>query len=163
MSQTQFATAQEALHALEDAFRQEDLDQAVACKDFHAEARIMLRQVNPELAEDQQVLQEAAETLEAAFRTAMQEEGFPDLQGVVTQIVQLESLPEEQGIYVATELQQFPDGTIGLQQILMYEGDQGWKVLVPVIFEDEEADAEGEEGSLLGPDGEFLAGSEEEP
>ncbi|GEM_PF-4371991 len=160
MSQTQFATAQEALHALEEAFRQEDLDQAVACKDFHAEARIMLRQINPELASDEQVLQEAAETLEAAFRAAMQEEGFPDLKGVVTEIVQLESLPEEQGIYVATELQQFPDGTIGLQQILMYEGDQGWKVLVPVVFEDE--GEEDEDDALLGPDGGPLSDLEEE-
>ena len=150
MSRAQFETAQEALHALEDAFRQEDLEQAVACKDFHAEARLLLQQVLPELADQQEIIQQVAEELESVFRTTMQEEGFPDLQGIETQVVQVDPLPENEGIYVATELQRFPDGTIGLFQVLMSQGEEGWKVLIPIAGEDDEDEADGDqEGGLL--------------
>ncbi len=150
MSRTQFETAQEALHALEDAFRQEDLEQAVACKDFHAEARLLLQQVLPMLAEQQEIINQVAAELEALFRTTMQEEGFPDLQGIETQIVQIDPVPEYEGLYVATELQQLPDGTIGLLQVLMSQGEEGWKVLMPIGGEEGEDEEDGnQEGGLL--------------
>ncbi len=155
MTQSAFASAQEALHALEEAYRCRDLEKAVACKDFRAEARIMLRQLNPLLAEDPEVLDEAAETLEAAFRQHLQSEGFPNFEGVETQIVKLEELPDEPGVFVATELQQLPSGEIHLEYILMAQDESGWRVIVPVYFQDsEEEEPEEPIGEFdLGPGG----------
>ena len=59
-----FNTPEDAVRALEQAYIQRNADAAVAAKDFVEEARLMLQNMNPSLANDADILKQTAEVLE---------------------------------------------------------------------------------------------------
>jgi hypothetical protein len=120
-------TPEGAILLLEQAFRNKDIEAAVAAKDFRIEARLMLEKVNPEAAVDDETLRLATEVLELGFRKEMEQRGFPDFDNIKTSFPRVE--PYRDNIVVVTEVQTFPDGGTARQQLLVAKTDSGWKVL----------------------------------
>ena len=120
-------TPEGAILALEDAYRQGDIEKAVACKDFKMEAAHMMRD-KPGLGSDE-VLTKLGETLELAYRAQMKG-GFPDMKGVTCKFPKKKDLGG--GKIVVTEVCRYPDGGTSKQDILVAKTDAGWKVLIPV-------------------------------
>lgn len=77
-----------ALAALEEAYRKNDLEAAIALKDFHVEAQLMLGQLSTEvLPSDAEFRAQTAEILELSFRKEIQDKGFPNFSGISCRVV----------------------------------------------------------------------------
>lgn len=129
-----FATPEGAIRELEDAYRDRDIERAVAAKDFALEARLMLEGLeakngSPGLA-DESLVRQAAEVLELSYRKSIEDAGFPAMEGVEC------SFPSKRdvkpGIVEVTERCQYPDGGLSEQRLLVGRTDRGWRVLYPV-------------------------------
>jgi hypothetical protein len=75
-----FDTPEDAVLALERAYIQKNADDAVAVMDFVEEGRQMLQKINPTLANDPDMIQQAAEGRELAFRNELRAMASPILQ-----------------------------------------------------------------------------------
>jgi len=120
-------TPEGAILSLEEAYRQRDIEKAVACKDFKVEAAHMMRD-KPGLSSDE-VLVKLAETLELAYRGQMKG-GFPDMNGVTSTFPKKRDWGD--GKVVVTEVCRYPDGGTSKQDILVASTDTGWKVMIPI-------------------------------
>lgn len=120
-------TPEGAILTLEEAYRERDIEKAVACKDFGVEAAYMLRD-KPELRSDE-ILAKLAETLELAYRKEMSG-GFPDMKGVTSTFPAKKNLGN--GKVVVTEVCKYPDGGTSKQNLVVANTTAGWKVIVPI-------------------------------
>ena len=126
-----FATPEGAILCLEDAYRAEDLEAAVACMDFRTQARLTLTEANwPKEEIDDHLLDQTAEMLESSFRIEFQKNGFPDMKGVRSTFPSKK--PYQDDIVVVTEVCWYPDGGTSRQKMLVANTDQGWRVLSPL-------------------------------
>lgn len=128
-----FPAPQEALAALERAYLQKDVEAAVAAKDFVAEARQMLKELSDgmdedaaESAEDQEIIDSLAETLELSFRVSVQEDGFPDFAGLICNSEILQSISEE--LVILRETCRYPDGGVSTQDLYAAKRADGWRI-----------------------------------
>lgn len=87
-----YSSAEAALRALETAYMHEDLEAAVAAKDFDYEARAMLQSRKPLENPDVALVKQTAEVLELAFRKQIKLEGFPDFRSLACSIVKKTAL-----------------------------------------------------------------------
>lgn len=121
------STPEGAILSLEDAYRQQDIDRAIACKDFKVEAAYIVRDKAALGSPD--AIDKIAQTLEMAYRAEMKQ-GFPDFNGVTS------SFPKKKDIgggkVVVTEVCKFRDGTTSSQDLMVAKTDSGWKVMIPV-------------------------------
>jgi hypothetical protein len=126
-----FATPEGAILCLEDAYRAQDIEKAVACKDFQTEARLMLAKLQkiPLADADPELIQKTAEVLELGFRKQVRTEGFPNMNGVLSTFPAQE--PVHENIVVVTEECRYPDGNTSKQRILVGKTKDGWRVLNP--------------------------------
>lgn len=120
-----FSTPEGAVLCLEEAYRQKDLEKAVTCKDFLAEARLMLAGKNV----DHEVLSETAETLELSFRAHFKTQS-PEFEGVDSRFLETKSYAD--GVVVVTEICRHPNGMILKQKLLAVQKNTGWRVLIPL-------------------------------
>ena len=123
-----FTTPEGAILKLEDAYRQKDVEAAVAAKDFGVEARVMLTRMKKGMEKDPEVLKQTAEVLELAFRSEMKG-GFPDFAGLKCRFPRKEKYEDLEDVWAVTEICTFPDGGTSQQQLLVAKGAAGWKVL----------------------------------
>ena len=123
-----FTTPENAIRSLEDAYISEDIEAAVAAKDFTEEARLMSLSINPELAKDPAMITKTAEVLELSFRKQIEESGFPDFSGLKCSLGE----PENVGptLVKVTERCVFPDGGTSVEDLHVFSGAQGWRVVV---------------------------------
>jgi hypothetical protein len=124
-----FSTPEGAILCLEDAFRRKDLSAAVACKDFTAEARIMLKKLGKDHEADPEIVAKTAEALELSFRKHTAE-AWPDFSGLQSFFVARERYDD--ATVVVTEVCRFPDGGTSRQQLLVTQTAKGWRVLNPL-------------------------------
>ena len=124
-----FSTPEGALLKLEDAYRERDIEAAVACKDFRREAEMMLARMGSTLATNVEIVGETAKVLELAFRKEIQDSGFPDFEGVESTFPTKETRPD--GTVVVTEVCRFPDGGTSEQRVQAWHTPSGWRVLTP--------------------------------
>ena len=123
-----FDTPEGAVLMLEEAYRVRDLEAAVRCKDFAAEARLLLRHQAPALSHDPGLVRETAEILEASFRKHTVET-WPDFLGVTSRFMQrYHDTPE---FVVVREECTLPDGTKVRTRLNVARGPDGWRVLNP--------------------------------
>jgi hypothetical protein len=127
-SATDFSTPESAVRALEDAYIQKDIEAAVAAKDFTEEARLMLVRISPELADDAETLNQTAEVLELSFRKQIQDEGFPELAELRCSLSQPDHLAS--ALVKLTETCEFPDGGKSVEDLHVFKGADGWRVVV---------------------------------
>lgn len=125
-------TPEDAILALEEAYRKKDIDAAVGAKDFLIEARLLLERIRREKSEASvavDLIPQTAHVLELSFRDHHARKGFPDMTGVVSSFPKKEQI--EPGIWAVTELCTWPDGESVTQKILVAQTESGWKVLNP--------------------------------
>lgn len=72
-----FLTPQGALKSLENAYKNENIEAAVAAKNFDYEARKLLENLKVDVI-DNALIKNASETLELAFREHIKKAGFPN-------------------------------------------------------------------------------------
>lgn len=128
-----FSTPEAAVLSLESAYRAQDIEAAVACKDFYAEARLMLKNLNPQLAGDEAIVSQTAEVLELSFRKHIEQGGFPNLVGISSTFPRLEVVRE--GLVIVTEEHRLPNGHRTLGRLYVARNVNGWRVLNPLPAE----------------------------
>jgi hypothetical protein len=129
-NQQDLSTPEKAILSLEDAYRAKDIEAAIRCKDFFAEAKLMLDALpNLNGQADDKLIAETAKVLELSFRKEMKTNGFPVFSGVTSRFPKVE--PYREGIVVVTEECSHPDGSTTRQRLLVSRANDGWRVLIP--------------------------------
>lgn len=133
-----FTTPEGAILCLEDAMRRQDIEAAVACKDFQIEAVLLLLQAKPDFVGDEELRAEAAKTLELGYRAELSG-GWPNMEGVESFFVEEQRDPmfEDLSMRLITELTLMPDGTLSQTIMRVAQRNGEWRVIHPVS--DEEA------------------------
>lgn len=124
-----FTTPEGAILCLEDAYRRRDLEAAIAAKDFHTEARLMLQKTGFKEHMDDEMIARTAEVLVLSFR-AQTTAKWPVFEGLESFFNNRQ--PHAEKVVLVTEMCRFPDGGFSKQQMLVAETPQGWRVLNPV-------------------------------
>jgi len=129
MAPLDFETPEAALASLEDAYRREDLDAAVAAKDFVYEARAMLLALeNMEGSVDEDVVKQTAEVLELSFRTFTEQNGFPNFKDVRCTVISKKDLREDLVELVEECVSQ--DGSKSQEILHAAKNGRGWHIVV---------------------------------
>jgi len=110
-----FPTPEDAVKALNAAYVSRDVEAAASAKDFEEEARLMLRNINPDFASDSELLAETARVLELAFRAQLRDSGFPDFESVQSRFLSRCDLTPT--LVELTEECMFADGARSLEKV----------------------------------------------
>lgn len=123
-----FSTPEGAILCIEDAYDAQDIERAMACKDFEEEAKQMLsamKSVN-QLGENEEVVPQMAEVLRLSFIKSM-EGNFPSFEGITRAFPKREMVRDN--LAIVTEVCFYPDQTKSSQRLYVSKKDGGWKVL----------------------------------
>jgi hypothetical protein len=123
-----FDTPEDAVRALEQAFVRKDLNGAVAAMDFVEEGRQMLQKINPTLANDPDMIKQAAAGRELSFRNELRAKGFPDYGHLKCSFVGKTQIAP--GLMKLTQQCISPDATKFVEDMLVIKNDFGWRVTV---------------------------------
>ena len=121
-----FDTPEDAVRALEQAYVQKDEDGAVAAMDFVEEGRQMLQKINPTLANDPDMIKQAAEGRELSFRSELRAKGFPDFSHLKCSFVGKAQIAPV--LVKLTQQCTSPDGAKSVQDLLVTKSQLGWRV-----------------------------------
>jgi uncharacterized protein YegJ (DUF2314 family) len=121
-----FSTPEGAILCLEDAYDEQDMEKAMACKNFLEEARLLLYKTNDSIG-NEDILESTADVLRLSFIKNLMEEGFPVFKDLSRAYPQREKITED--LYLITEVCTFPDGGRSSQKIYTFKEDDEWKVL----------------------------------
>jgi hypothetical protein len=121
-----FESPEDAVRALEQAYVQKDVDSAVAVMDFVEEGRQMLQKINPTLANDPDMIKQAAEGRELSFRNELRAKGFPDFARLKCSFVGKAQIAP--GLVKLTQQCISPDGAKSAQDLLVTKSELGWRV-----------------------------------
>lgn len=125
-----FDTPEGAILMMEQAYSDENLENALLCKNFDKEAEFMLNKtVNFEI--DQDLINQTSEVLRLAFIKEIKENGFPKFDGVKRafkrQVISSNHC-------IITEICVFPDGSKTIDKLNMYLTNKEWKMIGPVDY-----------------------------
>jgi hypothetical protein len=123
-----FDTPEDAVRTLEQAYVQKNEEGAVAAIDFVEEGRQMLQKINPTLANDAQIIKQAAKDLELSFRNELRTKGFPDFAKLKCSFVGKAQISPE--LVKLTEQCIFPDGGKSIQDLFVVKRDLAWRVTI---------------------------------
>ena len=126
VNRPRFETPEEAVLALEQAYVQKNVDSAVAVMDFVEEGRQMLQKINPTLANDPDMIKQAAEGRELAFRTQLRTNGFPDFGHLKCAFVGKTQIAP--GLVELRQQCIASDGAKSLADSLVMKSAPGWRV-----------------------------------
>ena len=121
-----FDAPEDAVRALEQAYIQKNADKAVAAMDFVEEGRQMLQKINPTLANDPDMIKQAADGRELAFRNALRTQGFPDFGALKCSFVGKTQIAP--GLVELTQQCAAPNGSKSIHQLLVTKSELGWRV-----------------------------------
>jgi hypothetical protein len=125
-----FSTPIAALDSLEEAYVTKSIDEAVAAKDFGAEAREMLHSIaggDPKINSDPGMIKDLTHILELAYRKEIAEKGFPDMSKLKCTKSQEAALRTD--LVPIREICQWPDGHISNEVVFAAKGTAGWKII----------------------------------
>lgn len=123
-----FSTPEGAVLCLEDAFRQRNIEAAVACRDFAAEARHWLQE-RAHLSEQMknEMLPETVQAMEKSFRNALAKGLPPDW--ILGKSYFLPREPFAADIVLVNKYTQVPAGGLYSQQILVARTGDKWRTV----------------------------------
>jgi uncharacterized protein YegJ (DUF2314 family) len=122
-----FETPEGAILLLEEAYDNEDIENAINCNDFHKQAELMLEKtLKTEI--DNKLINKAAEVLKLEFIKNLQESGMPKFKGV-KRAFKRNFVSDEHCII--SEICFYPDGSKSSQLLNTYKIDNQWKVGSP--------------------------------
>lgn len=123
------STPEKTLHLLERAYREKNLELAMACRNFEHEAELMLHHLaikQPELETlPDSTRRELAEVLEAQWQQA----GPPDFEGISSEVSSTEHYMGK--FHIVTESGRHADGAPFSQRLFMSHHEGTWAVLCP--------------------------------
>ena len=122
------STPQGALQALEHAYLAQDIEAAVAAKNFQYEGRAMLEHLKSMPNPEPDLVQKAAHVLELAFRKQIQDQGFPQFADLRSRIVATKQLAPD--LVEITEEFVFPDGYVSQEAVYAAKSGDHWGVVV---------------------------------
>jgi len=122
-----FSTPEGAILCLEETCRRRDIEAAVACRDFAAEARLWLqhRHMNQQLRDE--MLPKVTRTMEKSYRDTMANRWPVHWDGAKSYFQKRE--PFAEGVVVVSEITLRADRSFLRQQILVAETANGWRVV----------------------------------
>lgn len=120
-----FDTPEGAILLLEQAYDEDDIEKAMACKNFHKEAEFML-QKSLQIPLDDEIISKTGETLKLSFISHMQSEGMPKFHGV-KRAFRRQKITNDH--YIITEICYHPDGKMTVDKLHTFKTDTEWKVL----------------------------------
>lgn len=121
-----FSTPEGAILCLEDAFDEQDIEKALACKNFEEEARLLLLKMNDRL-NGKEILETTADILRSSFIKSLKDDGFPVFKDLRRAYPCRKKISDN--LYLITEVCIFPDGKKCRQDIYTFRGEDGWRVL----------------------------------
>jgi hypothetical protein len=122
-----FSTPEGAILCLEDAYRRRDVETAVACRDFAAEAKVWLHERgNVSRQMKAEMLPEVTGTMEKSFRRSVAKNWAVDWERAKSYFRNRE--PYGDGMVAVSEVIHTPDGNLLQQRILVAETAKGWRV-----------------------------------
>ena len=123
-----YSTPQGALLALEHAYVAQDIEAAVAAKNFTFEGAAMLRNLKSIPDPDPELIQEAAKVLELSFRKHMDTNGFPQFGELKCRVTGTKQLAPD--LVELTEECVFPDGYVAQELVHAAKTGDRWGVVV---------------------------------
>ena len=121
-----FDAPEDAVRALEKAYSEKNADSAVAAMDFVEEGRQMLQKINPTLANDPAMVEQAAEGRELAFRNELRTNGFPDFVHLKCSFAgKMQIAP---GLVELRQQCVSADGAKSIEDLLVVKSELGWRV-----------------------------------
>jgi hypothetical protein len=132
-----FSTPEGAVLCLEDAFRQRNIEAAIACRDFTTEARLWL-QDRGHLSNEQKTasLPETIQAMEKSFRNALTK-GLP-ADWILGKSYFLPHEPLAEGIVLVNKYTHMPEGGLYSQQIVVAKTGNDWRTvkILPLPLDD---------------------------
>lgn len=122
------STPQKALLALEQAYRDRDIEAAVAAKNFRYEATAMLENLKSVRNPEPNLVQQAAHVLELAFRQDINENGFPPMAGVNSRILETKQLAPD--LVEITEELTYSDGYVSRETVNVARSGLRWGIVI---------------------------------
>ncbi len=122
-------TPEGAILALEEAYNQDNLEMALACKDFKAEASLMLKKFD-NIPNTQDIIKQTADTLKLSYIASLRKEGMPKFTNIKRAFPKREAIDDKH--IIVTEVCTYPNYGKSVQRLMTYKSDQGWKVLSTV-------------------------------
>ena len=120
-----FDTPEGAILLIEKYFSENNIDMVLACKDFIAEARLILSKAK--LETDQESITVTAEALKASFLQYLDDHGVPDFSQKTSAFTHREKLDDE--YWIITEICIYPDGYRAVERSYTFKSADGWRVL----------------------------------
>jgi hypothetical protein len=122
-----FTTPEGAVLCLEDACRRRDVEAAVACRDFAAEAKVWIYERGHLSKQTQEeMLPEITKVMEKAFRDSLNKAWPIDWQRAKSYFPNRET--DNDGVIV-NEITTTPAGTVLERRILVKQTTDGWRVV----------------------------------
>ncbi len=122
------STPEGAILCLEDAYDAKDTDRAEDCKDFEAEAMMMLGRLDnlKHLTDNQDIVTQTAEVIRLSFRKHLHD-GFPSFVGVSRAFPGREYIHDD--LCIVTEICYHPNNTKSLQRHYVSRKNNAWRVM----------------------------------
>jgi len=122
-------TPEGAIMLIEEAYDEDNLEKAISCKDFYAEAELMLSKMGRG-GLGKEIVEQTAEVLKLSFIKSLQDGGMPKFKGIIRAFPKREKISENH--FIVTEICYYPDGGKSVQRLNTYKSENGWRVLNPV-------------------------------
>lgn len=122
-----FSTPEGAILCLEETYRRRDIEAAVACRNFAAEARLWLQERDMSQQLKDEMLPKVTRTMEKSFRDGMANRWPVHWDGAKSYFQKRE--PFAEGVVVVSEITLRADRSFLRQQILAAETANGWRVV----------------------------------
>jgi len=126
------STPEKAILSLEECYRCRDLEGAVRCKDFTAEAELMLKKLNQDFSKDAEMVKETANVLELGFKAEMKEKGFPNFHGITSTFGEKKPIDGRDDFVEIVETCQTPSGKASTNRLACMKRGDEWKVAMIV-------------------------------
>lgn len=123
------STPEGAIVKIEHAFNEDNIEKAIACKDFKKEAELMLSKMGA-AGLGHEIVETTAETLQLSFIQSLQENGIPKFTNIKQAFPKREKINDNH--IIVTEVCYYPDGSSSMQRLNTYKSSDGWKVMNPV-------------------------------
>jgi len=122
---TDFDTPEGAILLIERYFSENDIDLVLTCKDFPAEARMILDKAKLDVNDE--LVEVTAEALKASFLQHIVKNGMPDFSQKTSAFTHREKINDQ--YWIITEICVYPDGYRSIERIYTYKSANGWRVL----------------------------------
>ena len=125
-SSVDLSTPERAVHSLEAAWRANDIEKAVHCKDFRGEAEQILKDKAAAIRTDE-IIAQIAQALESGYRAEIKKSGFPEMAGVTSTFIAKRKLSPDR--VELTEEFRFSNGRKQTEKVQVRRTINGWKVI----------------------------------